>query len=592
MASKNRDKEVWFVPKRANVHQMIALLHGIIKRNYDGTTWNTSKQDTLNLELKNLGATKSGNKIAPQGMRTLLASVHYLGFVYLDNTTTPTTLRVTKAGYVFYATHKEELKTMDKLTKGLTIDCSESILSQMSKLQITNPIILPHCENIYVFPFRVTLHMLKRLNYLDMEEIAMFVFRTRDMSEIEYKISEIVNFRNLDFEYRAKLVDQYKKTDIGNLTLKKAPSAGYFMAFCMGTGIFTRSEITTNARNKVGTISIKDNSNEWVNALLEFHKDTKVFDFEDDLILWINYFGNPERPFPPTLLTISNGIENELYIEILDNQDNIIDTTILNANDKCTTPVFENELYVINIYNITDGTLIFSKKFTAIKFQKIKIDTQLISKSAIGGSKEFFLSYSTLETEQLIEEILEHSASKNFSEKMHVKLRLLATKLGIDKTKDKSLRGAQYEYLFYLLLSQLKRRKIIDEVIWNGKLGTYNLPSQAPGGKTGTPDIIFIVNDVRYVLELTTIKGKSMQFQAEGSSVPDHIKLYQEKYPNVTVKGIFCAPLIHDRVHAVINSILIQEKIPLISIADEELLDVLNSNTKEELIEKLESKFL
>lgn len=83
-----------------------------------------------------------------------------------------------------------------------------------------------------------------------------------------------------------------------------------------------------------------------------------------------------------------------------------------------------------------------------------------------------------------------------------------------------------------------------------------------------------------------------MQFQAEGSSVPDHIKLYQEKYPNVTVKGIFCAPLIHDRVHAVINSILIQEKIPLISIADEELLDVLNSNTKEELIEKLESKFL
>lgn len=31
MASKNRDKEVWFVPKRANVHQMIALLHGIIK---------------------------------------------------------------------------------------------------------------------------------------------------------------------------------------------------------------------------------------------------------------------------------------------------------------------------------------------------------------------------------------------------------------------------------------------------------------------------------------------------------------------------------------------------------------------------------
>lgn len=591
MASKDRDKQVWFVPKRANVHQMLSFLHGVIKRNYDGTTWNTAKQDNLNLELKKLGATKSGNKIAPQGMRTLLASVHYLGFVYLDTTTTPTTIRVTKAGYDFYNAHKKELNPMDKLTEGLTVDYSESVLSQMSKLQITNPIILPHCEDIYVFPFRVTLKMLKKLNYLDMEEIAMFVFHIRDMSEIEYKISEIVNFRNLNSEDRINLVNQYKETNIGNLTLKKAPSAGYFMAFCVGTGIIIRSRITTNGDNKVGTISIKEDMVEWVEELLEIHKETEIFDFQDDLNLWINYFGNPDRLFPPTLLTINNVCTNELYIEIRDNQDSLIDTTILNANEKYSSPVFENEVYTINIYNITDGALIYSQKFTSIKHQQFEINEKLLSKNVVEMDEELFLSYSKLKTENLIKEILEHSASKNFSKKMLLKLRLLETKLGIDNTQNKQLRGAQYEYLFYLLLSQLKEMKIIDEVIWNGKIGKYNLPTQAPGGKTGTPDIIFIVNDVRYVLELTTIKGKAMQFQAEGSSVPDHIKLYQEEYPNVVVKGIFCAPLIHERVHAAINSILSGERIPLLSISDEKLLDLLHSDTKEELIQKLDIEF-
>ncbi|MGX7059707.1 AlwI family type II restriction endonuclease [Vagococcus humatus] len=591
MASRNRDKQVWFVPKRANVHQMIALLHGIISRKYDGTTWNTSKQDNLNLELKKLGATQSGNKIAPQGMRTLLASLHYLGFVYLDTTTTPTTLRVTKAGYNFYSTHQNDLRPMDKLTKGLTIDYSESVLYQMAKLQITNPIILPHCEDIYVFPFRVTLQMLRTLNYLDMEEIAMFVFHTRDMSEIEYKISEILNFRNLNSKDREHLVNQYKATNIGNLTLKKAPSAGYFMAFCMGTGIMTKSRVDTNGGNKVGAISIKKNMLQWVDELLEFHKNTEIFDFEDNLNLWISYFGNPLRDFPPTLMKINNYVNNELYIEINDSQDNLIDTTIINANDRYFTPIFENENYTINIYNITDGTLIYSNSFISIKHQQFTIDDQLILKGNFVNEKPMFLSYSTLETNRLINEILDHSASKNFSDKMLIKLRLLQTKLGIDKFNDKSLRGAQYEYLFYLLLSQLKNRKIIDEVIWNGKIGNYNLPTQAPGGKTGTPDIIFILNNERYILELTTIKSKSMQFTAEGSSVPDHIKIYQEEYPDVVVKGIFCAPMVHERVHAAMNSILSGYNIPLISISDVELLNILNSESKQELSQKLNSIF-
>ena len=44
--------------------------------------------------------------------------------------------------------------------------------------------------------------------------------------------------------------------------------------------------------------------------------------------------------------------------------------------------------------------------------------------------------------------------------------------------------------------------------------GKYGLPTQAPGGKTGTPDIVFAVDDLHIVIELTTIKAKSLQFSA------------------------------------------------------------------------------
>ena len=34
MAQQNRSKEIWLIPKRANLHQTICLIDGIIERNY------------------------------------------------------------------------------------------------------------------------------------------------------------------------------------------------------------------------------------------------------------------------------------------------------------------------------------------------------------------------------------------------------------------------------------------------------------------------------------------------------------------------------------------------------------------------------
>ena len=99
-------------------------------------------------------------------------------------------------------------------------------------------------------------------------------------------------------------------------------------------------------------------------------------------------------------------------------------------------------------------------------------------------------------------------------------------------------------------------------------------------GKTGTPDIIFIINDEFFILELTTIKAKSAQFSAEGSSVPDHIKLFAEEHSEAIVNGIYTAPTIHDRNTSAMKAILDPLGINLKCIEDRELVDLLLSKDR------------
>lgn len=119
MAQKNRDKEFWLIPKRANLHQSILLTKGIIDLNYDLKTWNGAKQDRLGSYLGKNGATNNGKNITPQAVRTLLASIpQYLGFLYINSNTTPNTLVVTDAGKKLVDFHKNDFKTMKNLKEG------------------------------------------------------------------------------------------------------------------------------------------------------------------------------------------------------------------------------------------------------------------------------------------------------------------------------------------------------------------------------------------------------------------------------------------------------------------------------------------
>lgn len=262
MAQKDRTKEIWLIPKRVNLHQTICLIDGIIERKYDGTSWNPQKQNNLGVNLKKWGATNDGKNISPQAIRTLVASIpQYLGFVYINTDTTPNTICLTEAGMALWKNHKEELVKVPNLRaeKDYLITEAEEVLFQMEKLQITNPIIQKDCENIYVFPFRFMLRVLLEVSYLDKEEIAYFLFKVRNEDEIDVIVQEILNFRKLNLASRKSLIDAFKKTHIGNITLVKAPSSGYYMSLCQITGIIDRLDIEpNNVEGSLSAIKIND----------------------------------------------------------------------------------------------------------------------------------------------------------------------------------------------------------------------------------------------------------------------------------------------------------------------------------------------
>lgn len=576
MAQKNRSKEIWLIPKRVNLHQTICLIDGIIERKYDGTSWNPQKQNNLGVNLKKWGATKDGKNISPQAIRTLVASIpQYLGFLYVNTESTPNTICLTEAGMALWYKHKDELVKVPNLVDGkdLLITESETVLKQMEKLQITNPIISKDCENIYVFPFRFMLKVLLKVGYLDQEEIAYFLFKVRNEDEVDVIVQEIENFRKLSTENRESLINVFKSTHIGNITLVKASSAGYFISLCQITVIMDKLKVTPNNRDgAIAALKINDTYMRYVEEMLNSkYKNAEIYDFEDNLQLWIDYIGDPSRDYPPIDVSIINKANSSFLIQVYKdgacNYDDLID-----ENGVLQFPMFVNEQYDVKIIDVSTGdeleTLAICPTFEQREFEiEGRLNNAVVANETV---------------EDVAKEIMEHCAATNFAGKTLNYLNTLSKVTGIDKTGDKSLRGAYFEYYVYKMLSILKAEKVVDEVIWNGKIGKYGLPTQAPGGKTGTPDMVFTIDDLHIVVELTTIKAKSLQFSAEGSSVPDHIRLYKQE-SGKDVVGVFCAPTIHERNTAVMKSTIAPYGIELHCITDKELIELLLTKDREKI---------
>lgn len=573
MAQKNRTKEIWLIPKRVNLHQTICLIDGIIERGYDGTSWSPQKQNNLGVNLKNWGATKDGKNISSQAIRTLVASIpQYLGFLYVNTDSTPNTICLTEAGMALWHKHKGELVKVPNLVAGkdLLITKSEAVLKQMEKLQITNPVINKDCEHIYVFPFRFMLKVLLKVRYLDQEEIAYFLFKVRNEDEVDVIVQEIENFRKLPIEKRETLMNAFKNTHIGNITLVKASSAGYFISLCQITGIIDKLKVTPDNRcGAIAALKINDTYIGYVEELLKKYQNTEVYNFEDNLQLWIDYIGDPSRAYPPIDVSIINKANSSFLIQVFKagmcKYDDLIE-----KNGILQFPMFVHEQYDVKIIDVLTGNKLETLHICPT-FEQREYEIEGKLSNAVMASETL---------EDVGQEIIEHCKATNFAGKALNYLNTLSKVTGIDKISDKALRGAYFEYYVYKMLNILKSENIIDEVVWNGKIGKYGLPTQAPGGKTGTPDIVFTIDNLHIVVELTTIKAKSLQFSAEGSSVPDHIRLYKQE-TGKDVVGVFCAPTIHERNTAAMKSTIAPYGIELHCITDKELVELLLSKDKE-----------
>ena len=542
MAQKNRDKEFWLIPKRANLHQSVVLLKGILESNYNGTNWNGSKQDRLGAYLGKNGATNNGRNITPQALRTLLASIpQYFGFTFINTDTTPNTLFVTDAGNTIVKELESFLLNYDysnlreaEKEEGV-IKYSDTYLKQFLKLQLTNPVILKDCESILIFPLIFTLKILKKTRYLTYEEIALFIFRSKSQNEIDFVTLEIENFRNLEYKKQLQLVEAFKQTHLGNISLVQAPTTSYYQKLCSYTGLINKSSITITGNNenrKVNTIEIISEKESIIDNLLKDY-DFEPYDFKDNLRLWLQYIGNTEVLNTPKDVTILNKTSNEQLVVISENN-LIINGNLINPNDVIWFPAIEKNNYKINIYNKTDGSITETINYVYSNDDKIEIKD-------ISSNNVNKLDINTIE-----KEIIEHINSKDFSEDYLKYILIISNIVGKKLQKSKNLRGSRLEYLFYKYFEKLENENIIDEVIWNGRIGQYGIPSPSPGGPTGSPDILLFIDDIIIVVELTTIKPKAQQWSAEGASVPDHIRLVEEKYPDKKIFAIYLAPIIHE----------------------------------------------
>lgn len=582
MAQKDRDKEFWLIPKRANLHQTVVLLKGIIDLEYDGKTWNGAKQDRLGSYLAKKGATESGKTITPQSIRTLVASIpQYFGFLFINQDTTPNTLHITESGkklveenIVFLEEYNyPSLKAAVK-DKG-DLNYSNIYLKQFEKLQITNPVILKDCENIFLFPLSFVLKVIRKTEYLTLQEIAYFIFRCKNQDEIDLVILEILNFRELPYNNRIKLIDAYKNTHLGNISLVKAPSSKYFEKLCRYTDLFKLvSKVIPNPGNskneKSASLIINQSKISEIDTIISI--DKKPYDFKNNLKLWVQYIGNLNISNTPIDIEIINKSSSSLLI-IVNENGNLITGDLLEPNNLITFPYLETLDYTIKTYDIESSNLLDTITFEYSGKSIIEIDY----KGLPTHKKEEFADIKS--------NITEHLLSKNFTLEYIQYLKLIGSILNKDFTNNKSLRGSVLEFLTFKLFKTLENKNIVDEVIWNGKIGEYGKPSQAPGGPTGSPDMFVFIDDIIVVLELTTIKPKAMQWSAEGASVPDHIKIVERNFPLKKVYAFYLAPILHTRVTNGMLSNMEGSKASLIcKELDVFLNEIENLNTKEEFL--------
>ena len=560
------------MPKRSSIHQIIGLVEAAIVKNLSGRVFKGGQQESLATEMRRRGLTQ-GRNLSQQSVRTLLANgPQFLGFVFKNIEGNATKLYVTKAGEKLATENNLGTTTYSSLSvwESSVQISSELVLSQLMKLLLNNPV-TKNSGNFQVFPFRLAIRLALQLGYLDQEELGYLVFATSKQSDFDLTLRRIQNFRSLTKQARESEIRAYKKTEAGNLSLVKAPSASYFMKICAYSGIFEIEMTITNNAGAMKSLVLKDI--ESAQRALAQYADDRVYDFGDDLELWIDYFGDPEQKNVPNdyLLSVESGEDGEYLLEILDSGVVKHSMTFGGHSSAWVLPLFEGVEYEACLHS-SSGEKPNSQTFSTSK--ELAID--VVFKPADGSSLVDFEN-----SIDAIRHAIGEVALTGWDSRILRRMELVKRLTGRDHTNNRT-KGGRLEHLFALLLKVAETEARIDSVNWYGGIGRDGMPGPAPGGVNGNPDLVFELDDLAIVLELTTIRGTAAQWSSsEAASVPDHINSYRHHDHQSKVVGVFSAPSINRRVENNFELHEMKTGVPIVCIPITDLADLLSKPRNE-----------
>lgn len=547
-SEQRRNKQMWHINK-SNAEGMIEQFKGfleiVLEKKLENKKWRGIKE-ILKREMSRRGL--CAPRISDSRIGTLKSEIYQMGFIKYNP---DGSLEITKAGKKFL----EDPKGV--LTK------------QFIKLQFTNPTIINHCKDIYLFPIRGLMKLLLELDYLTKEEIGYIVFLNYFYEDDFENIKEkIIKFRNLPQKNRQAIINKFKKTPEGHVALTSASSVTYLCSKLKLTGVFDYTN---------GVLRINPNSLNFVKKVLEKYKDVAPYPYEkDDLDLWFEYFGDPNQDYPPEPKTISftKKTNEEKFISIFADGKEIAHFT-MNTDEVKQFPFFNGKRYEFVVFDL--------KKESKTKFE---ITTELNKDIIIDNESEKPVK---LDEHYLKNAIIELCDSKDFDKDLQNKIEFLKEKYGDCFERSRAqIRGGRLEELFYKLLKMLKEKGVLKEVIWKGGVDELGLPHPTPGGPKGNPDIVFIMDDNLIILELTTQKARSSQENAETFSIVRHVRNFEtnnkdifSKYGVRNVLLIFSAPILHADIVKTLEKIFQQEKgFNYKFLKIEELLEILTTNPR------------
>lgn len=558
--ARQRSINIWHVPKRSSLHQMIGAVNIIQKLPIHGKTWPENRK-LFDQKLAMWGFTTRGRSLSKTASETLEALMKYLGLVVIRNDH----IYLTTCGRRLAAEHPVSEPSRKKRRLPDTIKqmgkqiSSQVIANQMLKLNMTNPSIMRYCENVHLYPFRETLLLLldSKIGYLTQEEIGYILFHMKSDTERDQIKKRILHFRSLKQSKKNSLIENYGKTLEGNLTLVQAGTAGYWRQLCENTGLcFSQNQ----------TLKIQAGKEQEISKLLSEFSDN-FYDFKKEQDLWTTYFCSCEIKAPPIHTTIEiKGDLSNLFLSITKDGQRPLLTLI--DNNTINATLFPNLPYEIEIYDIMNEEVI--KKITHTFSRQKKVVIPIQRKKSISNTGSY---------EQKILELLQSPDYDPFYKQL---IHVISVKSGRDfedKKQRASLRGGRLEQLFSKLLKKLEEDGKISNLDWNGRIDRFSLARPALGTQQGLPDLTFQCNKIQYLIELTTIRGATGQWKNEGMSVPFHIRNFIMEKGITNVKGIFCVPMTHQKVkdsldasrfpvHYNISYITIEEFLKILSESD------------------------